>query len=333
MSTAAASLVIASRNRPDLLSDSVASVLAGAVVPAQVIVVDQSDAPHPVLRRARGWGPLEYVWSRSVGLSRANNLGWRSARHEAVLFTHDDVLVDRAWAGTLLEALAAAGPSAAVTGRVLPADGAGNAADPGHVRADVVAPSNLAIGRATLAALGGFDERLGPGTDFPGAEDHDLGFRLLEHGGRIVFEPAAVVRHRAPRQRGEQRRQRYAHGRGQGAFYGKHLDLRDPSMLGRLADDVVGRLLRWPLRSRKEGRRLADELAYVRGVLGAVAAWRRGDDGRPGAAPSPGTAAAPPSDRGPAPDSRAASADGGPSNAATAAATTSSRRRRPGPAA
>ena len=38
-----ASVVICTRNRPVLLSQAVASILAGDDVPAEIIVVDQSD--------------------------------------------------------------------------------------------------------------------------------------------------------------------------------------------------------------------------------------------------------------------------------------------------
>jgi hypothetical protein len=86
-----------------------------------------------------------------------------------------------------------------------------------------------------------------------------------------VFEPAAVFHHRAWRPWPEHARLRYDYGRGQGAFYAKHLGLRDPYMLRRLTGDVAGRLLRLG----RGGRSPREEIAYVRGVLSAVWQWSR----------------------------------------------------------
>jgi GT2 family glycosyltransferase len=275
------SVILATRNRPALLADTVASILRSVPRPGEVIVVDQSDAPHPNVARS---GEVRYLWTESRGLSRANNLGTRAARHDLLVFTHDDVLVEPDWYGRMLAALLQGGPRTVVTGRVLAAgpesaDGFAPSLNPSTVPAvyegrngrDVIWPMSLALHRAALAAVGGFDERLGPGTPYPAAEDTDLCHRLLEAGCRIVFEPAAVVHHRAWRPRSEHARLRYDYGRGQGAFYAKHLGLRDRYMLRRLAGDVAGRLLRLG----RSGRSPREEIAYVRGVLSGVWQWSR----------------------------------------------------------
>jgi GT2 family glycosyltransferase len=272
-----ASIILASCNRPQMLTDTVDSILAGESVPAELIVVDQSDRP---LRRT--WpGEVRYLWSESRGLSRANNLGARLARHEILVFTHDDVLVAPDWLARLLSALEREGARTVVTGRVLPAEPespAGFAPSTnvstvpavyeGRKGRDVLWPMNMALHAPALAAVGGFDERLGPGTPYPAAEDNDLCHRLLAAGYRIAFDPDAVVWHRAWRRRDEMAALRYSYGRGQGAFYAKHLG---PYMLRRLAGDVLGRLTRLPLR---RGRPPRDEIAYVRGVLSALWDWQ-----------------------------------------------------------
>lgn len=284
-----ASVILASRNRPQMLSDTVASILAGATLPAELIVVDQSDRPlpRPFPQRA-GACEVRYLWSESRGLSRANNLGARTARHELLVFTHDDVLVAPDWLERLLAAAEREGPRTVVTGRVLPAEPESPggfapstncstlpAAWEGRIGRDVLWPMNMALHRSALAAVGGFDERLGPGTPYPAAEDNDLCHRLLSAGYRIAFDPGAVLYHRAWRKRDEMAALRYDYGRGQGAFYAKHLDLRDRYMLRRLAGDVLGRLARLPARAVRGGRRRRDEIAYIRGVLSALWEWRQ----------------------------------------------------------
>ena len=281
------SLIIASRNRPDLLRDAVESILKGAILPTELVVIDQSHRAHPTLASSPPAGrcQVRYVWVPSRGLSRGNNLGIGHARHEILAFTHDDILAERNWFGSLLATVVREGDRTIVTGRVLPAEDRADGFAPsvnvdsqprayeGTLRRDVLYPLNMAMYRRAIEAVGGFDERLGPGTRYPAAEDNDLGHRLLEAGFRIVFEPTAVVRHRAWRSRAAYTRLRFDYGRGQGAFYAKHLLRRDGHMLGRLRDDVLGRLIRLPIVALLGRRRIRDEAAYLCGLFSAMFQW------------------------------------------------------------
>jgi GT2 family glycosyltransferase len=282
----AVSLIICSRQRPALLVETVHSVLQGDDVPTELVIIDQSDMPHADLAALTTQRPcqMRYVWSQSVGLSRANNLGTALAGHNWLVFTHDDVLVDPAWFGNLVRALVAGGPQTVVSGQVLPSqtEQRGGFAptlkvDPtpavyqGRVGMDVLKPLNMALHRSALARVKGFDERLGPGTPFPGAEDSDLGFRLLEAGYRIVYAPEAVVYHRAWRDEREYLPLRWRYGLAQGAFYAKHLKRGDLYMLKRLALDVRRRARRWPRRVWTEPHRaLADPLFLLGNLVGAM---------------------------------------------------------------
>ena len=60
-----AAVILASRNRPDLLAEAVGSILAGEQVPAELVVIDQSDEPSAALRALRPARPctLRYVWA------------------------------------------------------------------------------------------------------------------------------------------------------------------------------------------------------------------------------------------------------------------------------
>src|SRR5213593_829939 len=115
------SLIICSRNRPKLLLDMVDSVLKGEEVPTELIIVDQSDAPHPSLATLKHDRACEirYLPTHSVGLSRARNVGIAAARHDILVFTDDDLLASRTWFGSVTRALVDAGTHAVVTGRVL----------------------------------------------------------------------------------------------------------------------------------------------------------------------------------------------------------------------
>ena len=283
----ATSLIICSRNRPELLAESVRSILAGNQVPAELIIVDQSERASPALaalKTDRGCD-IRYLWTQTVGLSRANNIGAAAARHDLIVFTHDDVFVSPMWLETIVKAAREAGPRGVATGQVRPTaprtpggfapstkvDDA-PATYSGRLATDVLYPLNMAMRRSALAELGGFDERLGPGTPFPGAEDSDLGFRLLEAGFRIHYVPEAIIYHRAWRTTQDFLPLRWAYGLGRGAFFAKHLTVRDRHMLKRMAHDI-SRLRAFPYRFLRERRRACGDVALVSGIVFGAIKW------------------------------------------------------------
>lgn len=298
------SLIICTRNRSELLTDTVLSVLSGDRLPDELIIMDQSDNRHhaqdqwEVPERCE----LRHVFTDSRGLSRARNEAIRLARHPILIFTDDDVLVTPGWLKVLLEAIAEGGPRVVVTGRVLPAmeEAAGSfvptlkggdtsATYSGRSTVDPLVTFNMALYRSVYLEVGGFDERLGPGTRFPAGEDNEFAHRLLSAGFSIVYLPDAIVYHRAWRQAREYVLLRWRYGRGQGAFFAMHLRLKDGFMLRRLAGTVARQVLAAPQRLWQRGtvpgRRLPrrtlafGDLALLAGVIvGAVdwgVTWRR----------------------------------------------------------
>jgi glycosyltransferase involved in cell wall biosynthesis len=112
------SVVLSTRNRPEFLSATVASVLAGHEVPSKV-VVDQSDQVPEGFSRAGPDPLIRYLWRHARGLSLGRNTGIAASRGEVLAFLDDDILVAPEWFGTLIRALVAAVPRTVVTGRVL----------------------------------------------------------------------------------------------------------------------------------------------------------------------------------------------------------------------
>jgi GT2 family glycosyltransferase len=286
--TPAASLVIASRNRPTLVAATVESVLRGDERPAEIIVVDQSDERDARLAALEHEGDhrLRYLWTSRRGASSARNAGIAASRCDIVAFSDDDMVATPGWFGSLIRALSQAGPRDVVTGQVRPAEPeVSNAFVPstkvdeapavysGRLAEDVLYTGNMAMYRSAADAVGLFDERLGPGTSFPSAEDNDLGFRLLEAGYRIVYVPEALLYHRAWRSDRDYVRLRWDYGVGRGGFYAKHLDLRDRYMLRRLTTDV-GRHLRSSVSGlRRDRRRAYGDIALAAGVLTGAVRW------------------------------------------------------------
>ncbi len=285
----ATSLIICSRNRPEMLADLVVSILQGEEVPTELIVVDDSDMPNEQLMNlvTDRLCEIRYLWNQSAGLSRANNTGIATARYDLIVFTQDDVLVTPTWFGMLVRSLLQAKPRTVVTGRVLPSEGkAGEAFAPstksdeeieiyeGRIGSDVLYVQNMAIFRSAFEEVGGFDPDLGPGTPFPAAEDNDFAFRLLEAGYRIVYIPHAVNYHRAWRSDNEYLWLHWNYGRGQGAFYSKYFSLKDTYMIRRIARDVSSYAIRFPIRLFRDRNQAYRDMLYVTGLLYGAAYWR-----------------------------------------------------------
>ncbi len=281
-----ASLVICTRNRPALLHDTLASVLAGNQVPPEIVVVDQSDFQdgdaaafrHPACE-------VRYHHSRTIGVSRARNTAISLARHDIVALLDDDMLVPQDWYESLIKALAAHGPQIIVTGRVMPHVEGPDGFVPttitsltpqtyaGRIFSDHLASGHMAMYRSAFEQIGPFDERLGPGTHFPGAEDADFGYRAMLAGYAIQYVPDAVVYHRAWRRNRDYWRLRWNYGRGQGSYYAKHFSLNDRHMLRRMVDDVGRHIAPLPRKLISRPWWAMADLVHAGALLSGAGEW------------------------------------------------------------
>lgn len=282
------SLIICSRNRPQLLIETVESVLQGEEVPTELVIVDQSDVSNPKLEKLTTDRPcqIRYVRPGSVGLSRARNSGIAAAQYDILAFTDDDVELTSSWFRELVRALLSAGPRAAVTGRVLvgltgPPGGFAPSTKSdlnpvvyeGRIGEDVLYPNNAALFRSAFKDVGDFDIRLGAGGTFCSAEDNDFGFRLLEAGYRIVYAPEAVLYHRAWRDEGDYSPLRWSYGYGQGAYFAKHLSLRDRYMLWRMVRHIKNHMVGFLRRVWSQPRLAYGDAVYVWALLCGATKW------------------------------------------------------------
>jgi GT2 family glycosyltransferase len=269
-----------------MLDDAVASVLAGVLVPDEIVVVDQSREPHAALI-ANGGAPVRYVYSPTRGLCRARNLAVREARGDLLAFIDDDATADPGWLAALVDAAGAEDERLVAGGQVVPAspERAGafvaseyvdhrSAVYQGRIDRDPLGGGNMAAYRSAFATVGLFDERLGAGARYPAADDNDIGLRLLEAGYRIVYVPEATIYHRAWRRRWSYPALRWRYGRGKGGFYAKHRALGDGHIRRRLRRDVGHRLRRLPLLALRQPRRAVGDVAYVAGVVAGYGSWR-----------------------------------------------------------
>jgi GT2 family glycosyltransferase len=292
------SAILCSRDRRELLRDCVGSVLAGEQVPTELIIVDDSDEPDPFLAELTTDRPCEirYDWRHGRGLSSAVNHAIRQARHDLLVFTQDDAVVDETWLETIVRAQLREGPMALISGNV---EGGEPESEGAFVSAmttetgpatytepqdrDVLYCLNMAMYRSAFDAIGPFDERLGPGTTYPASEDSDFAYRAFRTGYRIVHEPAAIVRHRAWRGEEMHARFRYGYGFARGGFYGKFIRRRDRYMTRRLWHDVRNHLTPLPRLVRTDREQAVGHLSLAAGLVAGTARWlvsERGPDPR-----------------------------------------------------
>lgn len=242
-----ASVVIATRDRPDTLAACLDTVLALDYPAFEVIVVDNapSDGTTATLVAER-FPTVVYVEEPLPGLASAHNRGLREARGALVAITDDDVTVDRRWLLELARGFEAADDVGCVTGLIFPGELETPAQvwledcvglNKGHRRRlfdtgpnrprDPLFPftagafgsgANMAFRVEALAAIGGFDPALGAGTRARGGDDLAAFFDVVASGRTLVYEPRALVRHAHRREADGLRRQMGHYGVGLGAY-------------------------------------------------------------------------------------------------------------------
>jgi glycosyltransferase involved in cell wall biosynthesis len=218
------SVVVCTRERPRQLDQCIAALARLDYPSYDVVIVD--NAPHDDRSRdvALRWG-VRYLTELAPGLSRARNCGARACETELVAYIDDDAIAEPDWL-TVLARDFEDPLVAAVTGAILPthpdteeeAFRSGGvvpcSTGRGHWRVvdretsgwfeianfgGMGDGSNMAFRRSVFDVWPGFEESLGRGTILNGGEEHYAFFTLIERGYRMVYDPAAVVRHPHPR--------------------------------------------------------------------------------------------------------------------------------------
>ncbi|HET9075483.1 MAG TPA: mycofactocin biosynthesis glycosyltransferase MftF [Acidimicrobiales bacterium] len=226
-----ATVVIPVRDDPAGLAATLASLADTAPGTPVVVVDDGSRPPVPasgparVLRRSEAGGPAS-----------ARNRGWRAdGTGEVVVFVDAGCVLGEGWPAGLLGHFADPGLAAVaprVTSRAQPATPAGLAAyeeahspldmgpAEGPVRPGAAVPylptAVLAVRRAALDDVGGFDERLRFG------EDVDLVWRLAGAGWRVRYAPDVAASHPGRSTWRGWLRQRYDYGRSAAPLAARH---------------------------------------------------------------------------------------------------------------
>jgi len=285
------SVAIATRDRPEALARCLASLHAGTVAAAEIVVADQSEGAQA--RAVASGAEARWVDGGAGGLAGGQNAAFRATTMPVVAVLDDDCLADPAWLEQIERAFAADPELALVGGRVLSLPASGERTAPVASRTsttrrelgrrsapwNVGSGNNFAIRREWFERVRGGDERLGPGTAGQGGLDIDLFYRVLRAGGRALYEPGAVVRHEPVTRAGRLERRR-PYGYGMGAACGLRLREGDPYAVALLARWVGLRLrvLAGGLLSRRADAAREEALLLGGTAAGLVHGLRRPDD-------------------------------------------------------
>ncbi len=189
------SVIIATKDRAELLDGALASLRASENAPEFELVVVDNGSTDATKAVAHKHGALyEYVAEPNRG--KARNAGLARASGDAIVFVDDDVVVPPHF----LAAHAAAHQDEifplAVSGPIVNVPSAEHAPEPTAVNASnaFFVTCNVSVRAASLRAVGGFDESF----DLYGWEDTELGARLRAHGVRRFFAWDAYLWHIKP---------------------------------------------------------------------------------------------------------------------------------------
>jgi glycosyltransferase involved in cell wall biosynthesis len=205
------SVVVCTRNRGDSIVATIETILANTFPSFEILVIDQStdNATRHALQRFDDQR-LRYVQTATTGKGRALNLAVCEARGEYIVITDDDCTVPPNWIEVIVNVFTRFSRVAVVFTNVEPAPHDHTRGYiPHYIRRDsklvrtmwdkVFARgigASIAVRRAAVKELGGWDVGLGPGSKFPSADDYDISIRALLKGFWVYeTHEVSVVHH------------------------------------------------------------------------------------------------------------------------------------------
>lgn len=215
MSEPEASIVVATRDRPKMVRETVESLVRQSF-PAEafeIIVADDSEtapirAIMDEIAAAHPAHEIRYVRGEARGVNAARNAGIDEARGDLIIFADDDIEAPVDWLATLLQGVRSHPQAECVGGRVLlRIEGplprmCGRCDRPTTIEPEFdleedqpdtmwVWSTNMAVRRTAFERAGKFDPTLGTGGD-----EYEWEKRFKEAGGTIAYTHAAYIWHR-----------------------------------------------------------------------------------------------------------------------------------------
>jgi GT2 family glycosyltransferase len=215
------SVIVPTHNRPEQITVCLQYLLAQDYPQYEIIVVDNAPDTNATQQAiealARNAPRVRYIREDYPGSPAARNAGARAARAEYLAFTDDDVVVDRYWLVELMRGFTMDNDVVCTTGLILPLELETPAQvwfeqysgySKGfvqhiydlkeHRQSHLLYPYNagslgsgasMAFKASILHELGDFDPVL------ENSSDIEAMFRVIIHGHKLVYRPAALLYH------------------------------------------------------------------------------------------------------------------------------------------
>lgn len=222
------SLVLATVGRSAELQPLLRSLLRQSEVRYELVVVDQNgdDRLLPLLRPLHDAGvAVQHLRQAQRHAGRARNAGALAARAPWLAFPDDDGWYEPQTLSAAVAALHAHPGASGLVGHWVELAAAAPRLDLAswrRFRGGDASMVTLFVHRQSFLGWGGFDERLGPGAWFGGAEETDLLLRSLALGAHWVHDAAVRVHHATDATRPLTAAERLRRARGTGALYARH---------------------------------------------------------------------------------------------------------------
>jgi len=268
-------------SRHTTLGPLIDSILKQTLEEWELLVIGQgknSEIKPACERIAKGDTRVSYIHSERIGTSAARNAGIAVAKSQIVAFIDDDCEADKRWLETAYQHFENDPTVDAIFGSVIAPEGSNAhflSLCPQVMVQDAVYDTktdpqnppfgfgfigcNALIRRHIFEHVGLFDEYLGPGTEFPAAEDTDFLFRLESHGTRLRSSKDVIVYHTNGMRSGLANSLKHTrnYATGNGGLAGKLTLQSDPrggiwmrSTVGELTKiSAPGKVLGWLLRT------------------------------------------------------------------------------------
>ncbi len=202
-------VIICTRNRQGKILATLKSILNNNSYGIEIIVVDQSDNNETKDALQPYFEQIKYFKSNTVGLSKARNIGVRNSSSNYIIMTDDDCVVAKNFLEAFRKAFSEFPAAKLIFGSVLPCKH-----DPlkGFVPSYILDKPFISrnifekyktegIGacmgyhKELWEDLGGFDEKLGAGSEFYSGEETDFAIRTILNKNHIWETPDISVIH------------------------------------------------------------------------------------------------------------------------------------------
>ncbi len=189
------SVIIATKDRAARLDAALESLrLQGTTPPTEIVVVDNgsTDETRQIVEKHGA----RYLYEALPHRSRARNRGIAAATGTHLIFVDDDVIVPAGFIAAHARAHDEAVFPRAVSGPIINVPSPSDRPSPraANYSGAFFCTCNASVGKATLEAVGGFDEQF----DLYGWEDTELGLRLRNFDVAHVFAWDAYLWHIKP---------------------------------------------------------------------------------------------------------------------------------------